>query len=196
MHSLMERFFASPKWLREIIVFAIHTGFRESEILELKWKQIDLTRRTVTISEQKNGCVDTLPLNETVLQILRNRAKGHHTRDDLVFPSENRTRMLNRNLFRAFTSAREKAGIEGVRFHDLRHTFATRLVQSGVDLYTVQKLGRWKTTAMIMRYAHHYAESLRPGIEVMDRVGTGISTNVAQFEKQRGHKPLLRLVTP
>ncbi len=186
----------APKWLKEIIIFAIHTGFRESEILDLKWLQIDLTRRTVTISEQKNKGIDTLPLNETVMQILREKAKNHHKRDDLVFTSENQTRFLNRNVFRAFSSATEKARIEELRFHDLRHTFATRLVQNGVDLYTVQKLGRWKTTAMIMRYAHHYSESLRPGIEVMDRIQNEFSTNLAQSQKIRGHKPALRLVTP
>jgi integrase len=187
---------AAPKWLKEIIIFAIHTGFRESEILDLKWLQIDLTRRTVTISEQKNRGIDTLPLGETVMRILREKARDHYKRDDLVFPSANQTRLLNRNVFRAFSSATKKARIEDLRFHDMRHTFATRLVQSGVDLYTVQKLGRWKTTAMIMRYAHHHSESLRPGIEVMDRIQSGFSTNLAQSQKIRGHKPALRLVTP
>lgn len=56
--------------------------------------------------------------------------------------------------------------------HDLRYTFATRLVQAGVDLYTMQKLGRRRTVQMTVRYAHYYPESLRPGIEALDRVGT------------------------
>ena len=64
--------------------------------------------------------------------------------------------------------------------HDLRHTFATRLVQAGADIYTVQKLGRWKTIQMVMRYAHHYPESLRAGIEILDRVPVGVSTVLAQ----------------
>jgi len=55
-----------------------------------------------------------------------------------------------------------------IRFHDLRHTFASRLVQNGADLFAVQKLGRWKNTSMVMRYAHHYTESLRATIEMMD----------------------------
>lgn len=63
-------------------------------------------------------------------------------------------------------------------FHDLRHTFATRLVQAGVDIYTIQKLGRWKTISMVMRYAHHHPESLRAGVEILDRVPTGVSTNL------------------
>ncbi len=53
-------------------------------------------------------------------------------------------------------------------------------MQAGVDIYTVQKLGRWKTISMVMRYAHHHSESLRAGVEILDRVPTGGSTNLAQ----------------
>ena len=63
-----------------------------------------------------------------------------------------------------------KAGITRFRFHDLRHTFTTRLIQAGVDVYTVQKLGRWKTISMVLRYAHHQPESLCGGAEVLDRL--------------------------
>ena len=187
---------ASPDWLRNILIFAINTGLRQSEILDLKWTQIDLTRRTLTILEQKNQGVDTLPLNRTTLQLLSRRAMDSGMLG-YVFPNENGTRLDNRNLLRAFYKARKKAGIEKFRFHDLRHTFATRLVQAGVDLYAVQKLGRWRNTSMIMRYAHHYPESLRPGIEAIDRVEKQkVITNLAQLPKKRGHKPYLRLVTP
>ena len=56
-------------------------------------------------------------------------------------------------------------------FHDLRHTFATRLVQAGVDLYKVQRLLGHKSPMMTQRYAHHYPESLRDGVEILDRRG-------------------------
>ena len=189
---------ACPQWLKDIVVFAIHTGFRESEILDLQWFQIDMDRRTVTLYRQKNGGVDTLPLNRTMMRLLMLKARSPHSDETLVFPSASGTRILHRNLFRAFKGALERAGIKRFRFHDLRHTFATRLVQNGVDLFTVQKLGRWKTTSMVMRYAHHYPESLRPGIEVMDRIASApgeFSTILAQSEKKEGHKPFLRLVT-
>jgi len=68
-------------------------------------------------------------------------------------------------------SVREKVKLADVRFHDLRHTFATRLVQSGVDLYVVKELLGHKTITMTMRYAHHYPESLRYGVEVLDGWG-------------------------
>ncbi len=61
-----------------------------------------------------------------------------------------------------------KAGIKNFRFHDLRHTFATRLVQQGVDIYKVAKLLGHKDISTTQRYAHHYPESLRDGVEVLD----------------------------
>jgi len=187
---------ASPKWLCDIMAFAINTGFRQSEILDLKWFQIDFERRTVTISEQKNKGVDTLPLNETVMQLLRDRVVMVGDTGEYVFPNKNNDRKGNRLLMKAFYTALKKSDVKKFRFHDLRHTFATRLVQNGVDLYTVQKLGRWKTISMVMRYAHHYPESLRSGIEVMDKVNQKkISTNLAQLPKRKGYKPELKLVT-
>ncbi len=98
------------------------------------------------------------------MEVLKARAKVRSINNDLVFFNRNENRIDARDLLRAFYSATKKAKIENLRWHDAtRHTFATRLVQAEVDLYTVQKLGRWKTTQMVMRYAHHYPESLRRG---------------------------------
>lgn len=207
VHTKMERWLtleeekrllaASPLWLREIVIFAINTGFRESEILDLKWSQIDLKRGTVIISEQKNRGVDTLPICETVMNLLKLKSNGKKfAADDLVFPSLNNTRIIHRNLFRAFKEACARAEIGNMRFHDLRHTFATRLIQHGADHYKVQKLGRWRHPAMIMRYAHHNPESLRSAIELMDRINGGDITILSQSPKEKGSKPRLRLVTP
>ncbi|HYB20588.1 MAG TPA: tyrosine-type recombinase/integrase, partial [Thermodesulfobacteriota bacterium] len=172
---------SSPKWLQDIILFAINTGLRLNEILGLKWTQVDLVRRTVTILVQKNKGKDTLPLCGGALEILKERSKNRRQETEYVFHTQNCTRFLASNLQQAFYSALKKSGIEKLRFHDLRHTFATRLVQAGVDLYTVQKLGRWKNISMVMRYAHHYPESLRSGVEVLDRInGKKFSTNLAQ----------------
>ena len=115
---------------------------------------------------------------------------------DLVFPSNNGTRIINRNLFRAFNIATGRAKVNNFHFHDLRHTFATRLVRAGVGIYEVQRLGRWKNTSMVMRYAHHNQESLRSSIEVMDESKDTFITNLSQSSQKRDYKPLLRLVTP
>jgi len=74
-----------------------------------------------------------------------------------------------RSLRVAFERTLKKAKIENFHFHDLRHTFATRLVQNGVDIYKVKELLGHKTiSSMTMRYAHHYPESLRDSVEIMD----------------------------
>jgi hypothetical protein len=78
---------------------------------------------------------------------------SHFTMSVSVSPSFHNLLELSKMLF-----------IKIFRFHDFRHTFATRLVQNGVDLYTVQSSGRWKTVTMVQRYARHNPESLRPGI--------------------------------
>ena len=185
----------SPKWLQDIIVFAINTGLRQSEILDLKWGQIDMDRKTVTISEQKNRCVDTLPLNKTALGVLSEKKESSRITSNFVFPNTEGHRIVTSNLLRAYRRVVKKSGIAKLRFHDLRHTFASRLVQSGADLFSVQKLGRWKNTSMVMRYAHHYPESLRKTIEMMDQEKPAIITKLAQSEKQRDKTPLLKLVS-
>ena len=170
---------ASPPWLQEIIVFALHTGLRRGEILTLQWSHVDLSRHTLTILEQKNGARDTLPVNATAMAVLQARLAVRTSSTEAVFMNGAGHAREARNLLRAFYPAMRRAGITRFRFHDLRHTFATRLIQAGVDVYTVQKLGRWKTISMVLRYAHHQPESLRGGAEVLDRLRRENSTPVA-----------------
>jgi integrase len=91
-----------------------------------------------------------------------------NSHSDLVFPSGNGTRISKRNLERAFTNALKKAKIENFRFHDLRHTFASRLAMAGKDIYLIQRLLGHREPRMVQRYAHHSIESLRSGIEVLE----------------------------
>ncbi|HMK77516.1 MAG TPA: site-specific integrase [Thermodesulfobacteriota bacterium] len=176
---------ASPKWLQEIFILGIETGLRQSELLDLQWDRVDLRRKTLAVLEQKNRGKDTLPLNERALEILKARSRVRHIKSSLVFYTQNGTPIHARNLLRAFYSAAKKAGVRGIRWHDAtRHTFATRLAQAGVDIYTIQKLGRWKSISMVMRYAHHYPESLRPGVEVLDEQRKNYITNLSQLKKE------------
>jgi len=187
--------FSSPRWLQEIIVFAINTGLRESEILDLKWSQVDFDRRTMIILEQKNRGVDTLPRNETALNVLLSKNEAEHTATGLVFTNPKKERIGTSHLIKSFHKAIKRSGIAKLRFHDLRHTFASRLVQGGADLFSVQKLGRWKNTSMVMRYAYHQPESLRSAIEVMDKVGNGIIANLSQSPKNQSGKQFLKVIT-
>jgi integrase len=157
-------------WLQDLVTFALHTGMRMGEILELTWRGVDFSRRTVTVLRSKNGERRTIPVNETVLSVLREKNKVRSLMTELVFCSKGFTPMESGHLRRSFRLALSKAKIEDFHFHDLRHTFATRLVQAGVDLYKVQRLLGHKSPVMTQRYAHHYPESLRDGVEMLDRV--------------------------
>jgi integrase len=173
---------ATP-WVRELVIFAAHTGMRQGEILALTWSGVELERRTVTVFKSKNGERRTIPVNQTVVDLLthkyRERDPGTPSVTDLVFVSETLTPLDGSNLRRGFNSALKAAKIENFHFHDLRHTFATRLVQAGVDLYKVQRLLGHKSPSMTQRYAHHFPESLRDGVEVLDQ-RRAFSTVLAQ----------------
>ncbi|MCC2641295.1 MAG: putative Integrase [Nitrospira sp.] len=175
-HRLLQ---AALPWLRELLVFAIHTGMRMGEIVSLTWAGVDLTRRSVTVFRSKNGERRTIPANQTVLGLLGEKYAIRQTASDLVFRSQTGTRLDGSNIRRCLNSALKTAKIHDLHFHDLRHTFATRMVQAGVDLYKVQRLLGHKSPVMTQRYAHHYPESLRDGVEVLD-VRQPISTNLAQ----------------
>lgn len=170
---------AAAPWVRELIVFAINTGMRRGEILALTWAGVDFTRRTVTVFRSKNGERRTIPVNQTVFDLLTQKYATRSSDSLLVFASQMATPLDGSNLRRGFTCALKAAQIEDLHFHDLRHTFATRLVQAGVDLYKVQRLLGHKSPSMTQRYAHHYPESLRDGVEVLDRP-RAVSTISAQ----------------
>ena len=168
---------ACPEWLRDMVIFSLNTGFRQNEMLSLTWNQVDLNRKAILFWEQKNNGRDTVPINEKAADLLKKIWKVRSLSSTHVFLTSNGTPFIARNLVRSFSIALEKAGIENFRWHDLRHTFATRLIHAGVDLYTVQRLGRWRSLSMVMRYAHHSVESLRTGMEAVNRL---TSTYLAQ----------------
>lgn len=158
----------SVPWLQDILVFALNTGMRKGEILGLEWRAVDLHREVLVVMKSKNGEKRTVPLNTSLVQLLK-RKGAVRTKESFVFTTSCGTRIDDRNLTRALYSAIKKAEITDFRFHDLRHTFATRLAQAGVDLYKVQRLLGHKSASMTQRYAHHSPESLREGVLTLER---------------------------
>ena len=106
--------------------------------------------------------------------MLKPKSKVRSLTTDLVFYSRIFTTMESGHFCRSFRLALAKAKIDDFHFHDSGHTFATRLVQAGVDLYKVQRLLEHKSPIMTQRYAHHNPESLRDGVEILDHVGTDL----------------------
>jgi integrase len=153
---------ASPQWLQDLIIFAIHTGCRKSEILNIYVKSdIDMKRRVVTVQATKKGNRKVIPMSDKLFEMLSHRLKVISISGKLF----DVTVAAQKD---AFDRAVEKAKLENLHFHDLRHTFATRLVQMGVSLFTVQKLMGHKSISMTERYAHHCPESLRPAVMALN----------------------------
>ncbi len=161
-----------PEWLSEIVVFALNTGLRQNELLSLEWPRVDLSRKTILIQETKNGKPKTLPLNTIALGVLEQRSKVGSIKNVLVFFSRKGTKINVCTLSSTFKNRAEGAEIKNFRFHDLRHTFATRLVQAGVDLYKISKLLGHEDIKMTQRYSHHCPESLRDGVKILESVTT------------------------
>ncbi len=157
---------ASPEWLRPIILLAKNTGIRRGNLADLEWEQVDLEQKTVILYETKNGDPVTIPLGDAACNILEDLRRSKNG-GKYVFPHSTKQEMP-KLITRAFTRARNKAGVKGFRFHDLRHDFATRLVKSGVDLYRVGKLLAHKSVTMTKRYAHLDVEDLRSAVGVLD----------------------------
>jgi len=177
----------SPQWLKEITIFAIETGCRREEILSLTWKDVDIFKKVVTIFAKKTGDRRNIPLTTKAFDILKSKEKartkrGSIKREEIVFAHPGRQKVNFHTLRWAFEKALEKAEIEGFRFHDLRHTFASRLAQQGVDPYTIQKLMGHKTFTTTQRYAHHYSESLRSGIKALEDYRLERSKELAQIQ--------------
>ncbi len=147
--------------LHPLVLLALHTGLRRGELFGLEWRDVDLVGRLLTVRGEgaKSGHTRYVDLNATAVQALRlwqtDRA-ALLSRDAvgsaLVFPSPSGQRMDN--VQSAWESVLKAAAVTSFRFHDLRHTFASRLVQAGVDLNTVRELLGHADLKMTLRYAH------------------------------------------
>lgn len=135
------------------LLLSLTTGGRQSEIMGLRWQQVDFTRRTLTLMETKNGDRRTLPLVGEAYTLLQERSKVRNLKDDRVFvPVKEDGKQ--RNLREAWERALAIAEIENFHWHDLRHTAASYLVMNGVSLVEVAKILGHRTLSMVARYAH------------------------------------------
>ncbi len=164
--------FTLHKWLKPIVVIAAQTGLRKGNIVELTVPQLDFNKNLIIVPKTKNGDPVCVPMTEIVRNTLLRVLQERKVASPYVFCDEFGQPHSGRKVSMAFKRACERAGIKNLRFHDLRHDFATALVQAGVDLYRVQRLCGHKDQRMTQRYAHLLPESLREAIKVIDSKGT------------------------
>jgi integrase len=158
---------AAREPLKSIITFAAHTGMRKSEILGLKWEQINLETGFIYLRETKNDEPREVPLNDTLTELLKRHRLSRFGKG-YVFTWPTGRPVLD--IRGSFEAACKKAGIEDFRFHDLRHTWASHMIMSGESMQTVMTLGGWKSTAMLQRYAHLAPDHLKRAASVTDRI--------------------------
>jgi integrase len=145
------------KMLPFIVSFLVLTGARRNEVLYATWKDVNLEKRDWFIPITKSGNSRHIPLNEGALMVLEN-VKGL-SKSEYIFGNPN-TRTHYKHIYYTWDIARKRAGLPDVRMHDLRHTFASILVNSGRSLYEVQKLLGHTQVKTTQRYAHLTQETL------------------------------------
>jgi integrase len=159
--------------LTPIVMVAMNTGLRRNELFQLRWEDIDLKAKWLVVHGEtaKNGQTRRLPLNaeaQSTLTAWRSQTAVEELR---VFPGAGEDHL--KRVDRAWRRVRTNAGLRDFRFHDLRHHFASRLVQSGVPLNTVRELLGHADTTMVLRYAHLSPGHLADAVEKVARPKEG-----------------------
>ena len=166
--SLFEACRASewPK-LYLLVLLAITTGARKGELLNLKWFDIDLERFTAYVATTKNGQPKVLPLTSSVINELKRFVDSEHS---LIFNSKLKPSQPFR-FYKLWKKALQEADVKDFRFHDLRHTTASYLAQSGASLLEIADVLGHKQISVTQRYAHLCIEHKSKLInEVMSRL--------------------------
>jgi len=142
---------ALPEHQREMVLFALATGLRQGNIVKLEWLQVNLALRHAWVlgTQSKNRHPISVPLNEIAMGVLTRQAGKHPER---VFTYKGKPiAWANTKKWR---DTLVSLGIKNFRWHDLRHTWATWQRQAGTPTHELQRLGGWRTGAMVERYAH------------------------------------------
>lgn len=152
---------AAHPWLRRIVQAALLTGARKGELVSLQWRHVDFDQRLLVIPDSKSGLPRSVPLHPALLQDLKAR-RGHL--DALVFTLDDGRPVDPHTCSQGFRRLVRKLGLP-LRFHDLRHVAATRMLSQGAGVIQIASLLGHRTLAMTRRYSHVTIPDLRKAIE-------------------------------
>lgn len=171
---------------RAIVQIALLTGARRGNVVGLRWSEVDLANLRITFRWTKSGKPYHVPITDKLAELLRSlptRLKG-----EWVFGDSSNAEPMKGARFYAdvFKPAATRAGLDGFRFHDLRHTVGSRLVMAGVDLITVKELLGHRTLATTERYAHLADEHKRQAMKRLARYQTVTKSVTARRRARSG----------
>ena len=150
--------------LKPLIICALQTGMRKSEILKLKWSNIDFDYEYIELLETKSGKSRKIPISSKLMKIFKKILATSNSEYVFVNPSTNSNYI---DIHRAFETVLKNAEINNFRFHDLRHTAATRMLEKGADIRTVQEILGHSSVSVTERYTHTNAKSKKSAIELL-----------------------------
>ena len=170
-----------PAHQRDVVLFALATGLRQSNVVGLEWSHVDLEigHAWVSAGQSKNRKPIAVPLNATALEVLKRQVGKHPIR---VFTYAKKPLGSANTL--AWRKALKRAGIENFRWHDLRHTWASWHRQAGTPTHELQRLGGWRSSVMVERYAHLAPDHLAKAANRLDSLLGGY--DLATLGKRKG----------
>lgn len=166
---------ASPRkeYLRVMVLLALHTGMRRGEIGRLTWRDIDFAQRRLFVRRTKTGRNGFVPMNRTVDDLLGSLPRAAGDDETLLFEVK--------WIESAWRKVCEEAKITDLRFHDLRHTFATRMLETGASLQDVRDFLGHTSASTTLRYTHSNSSALRKAVEALDeKPAPQLSQNLSQ----------------
>ena len=153
----------------QVVKLLLFTGARKSEVLAARWENVDLERRILTVPLSKSGKARHIPLSDAALLVLA--VIPRHS--EWLFPSSRNSSHIS-TIYPAWDRVRERTGLKDIRLHDLRHSFASFLVNSGCSLYEVQRILGHQTPKITTRYAHLAQDSLLRAANIVgEKLGVG-----------------------
>lgn len=167
---------------RKLIIIALNTAMRKNEILNLRWNDVDFDGGFVHIKESKSNKIRKIPMNP----IVRNTIREIKKEGEYIFHNP-KTGTRIRDFYRSWNATRKAAGISDLRFHDLRHTAATLMVQGGIDLVTVGDILGHSNIRMTVKYAHSTPESRVRAVNILADIIDGKKSNENVTNLSRTH---------
>ncbi|RYZ78869.1 MAG: site-specific integrase [Proteobacteria bacterium] len=182
-----------------LYIAAVNTGMRRGELCGLKWDRIDLARNQITISRSlsryglsettKSGKKRFVPINAVMKALFLNMQKS--VRGEYVFSESDGSPLDVHHMYRDFRAAQSRAGFSRLlRFHDLRHTFASHFMMNDGNIYDLQKILGHSSLEMTQRYAHMSPDHLAKAIQVVSFAPDELGENVISLEGKRIEKCL------